>query len=156
MKTYKEYAPTEFDTKGLNADENDISDFVVLLGKNRDSDILAETNFDEALKILGGESETVQVHRFGHWACGWFELLLVAPERASEAEAIQDKIDSYPVLNEDKYYTACSEARDKFWNECSISARVDMCRDAGISIFSARLNYCPDRESGESVLESIY
>ena len=28
------------------------------------------------LRRLGGESTTVQVHRFNHWACGWFEIIL--------------------------------------------------------------------------------
>lgn len=155
MQTYREYSPTKFDVTGLNGDKNNISDFLVLLGRNRDSDILTEVNFEVALEILGGESDTVQVHRFGHWACGWFELLLVHPSREIEAQAIEDDIEHYPILDEDKYYLACEEARTEYWNECSISERVDMCRNAGISIFSARLNYCPDRSSGESLLESI-
>lgn len=157
MQTYKEYSPTEFDSKGLNADEHDISDFLVLLGKNRDSDILTEVNFDKALEMLGGESDTVQVHRFGHWACGWFELLLVHPSLKTKAEAIQQKLDNYPILDEDGYYMALTEARDKYWSECSMREKVDMCKQANISIFSARLPYCPDNErTGESLLENMY
>jgi len=156
MQTYKDYRPTKFDTAGLNADENDISDFLVVLGRNRDSSILEETNFEAALEMLGGESETVQIHRFGHWACGWFELLLIAPSLEAQGLEIERKIDSYPLLAEDAYYENCRTERDKYWSNCSLRERVAMCRESGISIFSARLDYCPDNErTGESLLESI-
>ena len=102
MQTYKEFAPTGFDPKGLNATENGIEDFLVVLSHSRDSGILEESNWETALTMLGGESTTVQVHRFGHWACGWFELILVDPnsEQAEIAQEITDSIESYPVLDE--------------------------------------------------------
>lgn len=69
MQKYKDYSPTGFDSRGLNADLYDIGEwFVAPIGRNRDSDLLAESNWDEAFRLLGGESEQVQVHRFGHWA----------------------------------------------------------------------------------------
>ena len=103
MQRYKDYAPTGFDSKGLSADEYDIGDFGVLLGRNRDSGILDESNWNAALRALGGESEDVQVYRFGHWACGWIEILLIRPDTAAWdiATEIESAISAYPVLDEE-------------------------------------------------------
>ena len=102
MVKYKDYSPTQFDRKGLNADKNDIGNFSVLLIHTRDSDAMEESNFRTALRMLGGESETVQIHRFGHWACGWFELLLITPDTPQHAiaESIEQSIENYPVLDD--------------------------------------------------------
>jgi hypothetical protein len=129
--------------------------YVVPQNKTRDANVLDESNFDCILKHLGGESDTVEVHRFGHWACGWYELILVHPSRKNEVEKIEKDLDNYPVFDEDHYSQACDEARDKFWAELSISDRVKMCQEAGISIFQARHDYCPCAGSGESLLDSI-
>lgn len=114
MQTYGEYAPTPFDTKGLALPDQ--SSWLVVIGRNRDSDCLAESNFDCALEMLGGESETVQVHRFGHWACGWLEIILIDPTSAAAEVAadIESSLADYPVLNEsdwsEREYNAYGEA----------------------------------------------
>src|SRR5689334_6542750 len=77
---------------------------VVPVSRNRDTGPMDESNFETALARLGGESETVQIHRFGHWACGWYELLLVDPSDATaraEAERIARDLERYPLLDED-------------------------------------------------------
>lgn len=82
MQQYRDWSPTSWDSAGLNADENDIGDYYVMpIMQTRDSEALERSNFAVALGRLGGESETVRVHRFRHWACGWFDLLLVHPEQ---------------------------------------------------------------------------
>lgn len=88
-----------------SADES-WQEFVVLsVYRNRDSNILDESNFECALDTLGGESDDVQVHRFGHWGCGWFELLLVNPNsnKIEDAYKIQTALQNYPVLDESDY-----------------------------------------------------
>lgn len=102
LQTYKEYAPTSFDARGLSPDRH--SWIVAPCGKSRDSKALECSNFAVALHKLGGESETLEVHRFGHWACGWFEIILVSPERRKEVEAIALCLDDYPVLDEMLWY----------------------------------------------------
>ena len=80
---------------------------VVVVGRNRDSEVLSESNFEAALHELGGESETVQIHRFGHWGCGWFELLTVDPNDKKAlriAYDIKQRLVDYPVLDEDNFY----------------------------------------------------
>ena len=79
-QTYKEYAPTAFDVKGLGLPER--ADWRVVGFRTRDTTERA-TRFNYTLKRRGGESETLEVHRFGHWACGWFEIILAAPRSES-------------------------------------------------------------------------
>lgn len=81
-------------------------DVVVVAGRNRDSDILEESNFEATLERLGGESKNVEVHRFGHWGCGWFELITVNPKATAKlriAYEIKAALESYPVLDESDF-----------------------------------------------------
>lgn len=99
MQRYKAYKPTGFDQAGLNLPDRQ-EWLVVPVGRNRDSAPYQESNFETALQLLGGESDTVEIHRFGHWACGWLEILLCAPEREADAQKIADRLDVYPILDE--------------------------------------------------------
>ena len=114
MQRYKEFRPTGFDCKGLALDDRQ-EWFVLPCGRNRDSGCLDESNFACALKSLGGESDDVEVHRFGHWACGWFEIIIVRPESAAEKEArdIEAALADYVVLDESDFsereYEAANE-----------------------------------------------
>ena len=102
MEPYTKFRPTGLDQPGLNADESGLKDFDVLLTQNRDSEAYERSNFRTAVKILGGEGENVQIDRFGHWACGWFETLSVRRDTAehSKAEDIERKLADYPILDE--------------------------------------------------------
>ena len=70
------------------------------ISQTRDSDALERSNFRVVLKDLGGESETLEVHRFGHWACGWYEIAIIAPERSGEANAWKRALNNYPVADD--------------------------------------------------------
>ncbi len=113
---YRDYAPTQYDTKGLALPDR--QDWLVVPhGLNRDSPLWQESNWHAALALLGGESETLEVHRFNHWACGWFEVMLLHPSR--EADLALVDVDDYPLLDEDdlsdrqwQAYTECFNARD--------------------------------------------
>lgn len=102
MKIYGEYAPTELDCFGLSLPDR--QDWLVApVSQTRDSEPLEESNFAVALDRLGGEGDNVEVHCFGHWACGWFEIILIRPGTPEERTGfeIEFKLDSYPVLDED-------------------------------------------------------
>ena len=103
MQRYADYAPTQFDAKGLLLPDK--QDWIVLMGRNRDSSHLDLSNFDQALEALGGEGDDVQVHRFGHWACGWIENIIYRPgsDAALLAEKIRERLAGYPVLNEQDF-----------------------------------------------------
>lgn len=104
-------------SKGLDSWNNytgpDMGDLVVVVGHNRDSDILTKSNFSVALDLLGGESDNVQVSRFGHWGSGWFELILVNPKSLKHlkiAYDIHNKLEEYPVLDDADYSERESES----------------------------------------------
>ncbi len=99
MQKYKDFSPTSFDHH-INFDDEREDWFVLGVSQNRDSEPLTRANFQSALEILGGESETVEVHRFGHWGPGWFELILLAPERVADGEEIENRLEDYPVLDD--------------------------------------------------------
>tara|TARA_Y100000114_G_scaffold156963_1_gene186291 strand:+ start:822 stop:1430 length:609 start_codon:yes stop_codon:yes gene_type:complete len=100
MQLYKDYAPAVGDRKGLGLPDR--QNWLVLLGKNRDSSLLEKSNFDVALEMLGGESDDVEVCRFGHWICGWIEIVIVNPESkaAKIADDIENQLEDYPALDE--------------------------------------------------------
>lgn len=96
-------APTAFDSPRNYAGQTDFPDMLCAYGKNRDSDILRVSNFNAFLSALGGEGENVAIIRIGHWACGWCEYIGVrqgSPE-AGIAEALQEKLEDHPILDED-------------------------------------------------------
>jgi hypothetical protein len=94
--------------------------WLVVMGWNRDSDILSESNCAAAIELLGGESETVQIFRFGHWACGWIEYLCVKAGSPSEAigDEICERLEAYPILDENDFSEREQEEADRVWQEC--------------------------------------
>ena len=107
MIKYKDYAPTGFDAKGLAGERNGISEFFVApVIKTRDADCLERANFDAFLKALGGESKSVQLHSFNHWACGYFDIILISPRAKAKlkiAEAIEAELANYPIVDEELF-----------------------------------------------------
>ena len=158
MELYKDFQPTGFDSRGLAGDRHNINNYLVLpCGRNRDSGDLDESNFHTALEILGGESDSVQVHRFGHWGCGWFELILVDSTDADKvaiAETIEATLSEYPVLDdsdfsEREYNSACD-----YWARASVRDRAEYLKLAGQNIFAARRDELPRDDNGR-LLELI-
>lgn len=105
MQKYSEFAPTGFDPRGSFLPEQ--GDWLVAPCKrNRDSKSLDLSNWDKQIERLGGEhSQRVQIHRFGHWACGWFEIVLINPrsKKAKIGAEIEKQLENYPVLDEDDF-----------------------------------------------------
>ena len=89
LQRYQEYQPTSLDSSDNYLGDNleDHQDwYVINIGLNRDSSLLDQSNFTcftQALKDIEPEGDHWQIHRFGHWACGWYEILILNPE-ASE------------------------------------------------------------------------
>lgn len=81
-------------------------EYYVFFGQNRDSDLLTQSNFISALKQIGGETETVQVIRQGHWACGWIELIMIHENdevSLMKADKIKKAYKNYPVVDESHF-----------------------------------------------------
>jgi hypothetical protein len=103
-------------SKGLDSWSNyggpNLGNLVVVIGQNRDSELLEESNFESALDMLGGKSKDVIVERFGHWGCGWFELILVNPKNKAKLQIAYDihkLLEQYPVLDDSDYSDRQSE-----------------------------------------------
>lgn len=138
MQKYCDFQPSAFDSRSnfmaFDADALESIEewFVLPCSRNRDSDCLSESNFAVALDMLGGESETVQVHRFGHWACGWYEIIVVKPETdaAKTAQEIEDSLDDYPVLDDEDFSEREQKEADRVWADCySVEERIEYIRN---------------------------
>ena len=140
MKTYRDWSPTTNDIRGLNLHDRQ-GWLVCPVIRTRDSGCLEESNWSAMLEVLGGESDTVEVHRFGHWANGWFEIILVDPSDlvsvnvATEAEST---LMDYPVLDEEDWSDRESRLADETWERASIRDRWDYLRGLGLSCLAAR------------------
>jgi len=82
------------------------NDYYVLLSHHRDSGLVEESNFQSALKMLNGESDTVKVIRSSHWLCGWIEMILIHKSDKVSVDKgfeIDKALDNYPILDEDAF-----------------------------------------------------
>lgn len=127
------YNPSGLDSRSnyLGDDLEEQADWGVLMCQTRDSDVLTESNWHVALTELGGESEDVQILRFGHWACGWLEYMVVNPDCSLYDRALElyEEIQDYPILDECDFSERESEAADQVWLDCfSNSERVEYIR----------------------------
>lgn len=95
------------------------ADWVVApCGRHRESDCLSESNFAVALKTLGGESDTVAVLRFGHWAVGWSEIIVAHPSHGAAVAEMTAALDGYPVLDDTDFSEREQQAADDVWKGC--------------------------------------
>jgi hypothetical protein len=131
-KVYK--TPSALDSGANYIGQTPDSHWLVLLGRNRDSDILTNTNWDVAIERLGGvDNENVYIESMGHWLCGWVEYLCVsenAPkELIDEAQEIEDSLESYPVLDDERLSEAEQTEADRLWKDWySPAERVEYIR----------------------------
>ena len=146
MKTYQGFVPSGFDSHihiyAHEEGEEDVNDWLVApVTRNRDSDVLEESNWAVVLSDLGGEGDNVQIHRFGHWACGWFEIVLVragSPE-AKSAEEWEAALEHYPIADENDLSEREHEAAYEIWTTCySVKERIDYIRRASKHEFEFR------------------
>ena len=151
MQLFSEYQPTVFDSKGSFLPDQQHW-FVFPCGLNRDSGPLEVSNFESGLRKMGGESDTVEIHRFGHWACGWFEIIIIDPEskQAIIAKELESAFMDYPVIDEENYSEKENAYVNEVWNDCfNLHEKIELCAKYGISIFSARYNYAPQDDNGD-------
>jgi len=118
VRTYSQHTPTQFDHH-LAIDTEDGSTredwLLVPVSRTRDSGCFDESNFAAALDMLGGESDTVEVHRFGHWGPGWYEIIIAHPSRVADVEAIAASLEGYPLLDDDDHSRREWEAQCEDW-----------------------------------------
>lgn len=92
----------------------------VLITRNRDSDILTNSNWECIIDEFSEESENVEVFSFGHWACGWWECLAVREntEEYKKALEIHKALEDYPVYDESHFSDREQEEANEIWMNC--------------------------------------
>lgn len=101
--------------------ENYIGDrypeYYVLAARSRYSDIQEQSNYDAALRMIGGLSDTVIVVHSTHWMVKWLDTLLVHQDDTAAvamAQSIVAKLKEYPYLDEDDYNERKAERRAEY------------------------------------------
>jgi hypothetical protein len=100
-------------------------DYYVLLSRHRDSGLVEESNFWSALKMLGGESDTVKVVRAKHWAVGWIEFILIHEsdkESVDKGNEIEESLNNYPILDEDAFDELVTEKETEMHDQIKYDA----------------------------------
>lgn len=91
------------------------------VGQSRDSSPLERSNFRSMLRMLGGESETVQVVRESHWAVGWVEWIANHQDDTkalSIADRVMGELENYPVIDDDDFSREEDEDCAATWESC--------------------------------------
>jgi len=156
LNTYDGHRPTPWD--GHVCSELDAF-YMAPISQNRDSDCLTRSNWivgtEEILKA--SQHEETEVHRFGHWACGWYEMLLIHPADLPAlrvAAAMAADLENYPVLSDEHLTELEYEEAAEYWQRCSVSDRVEILQRFGGNIFQARHDTLPDDPTG-SILNHL-
>ena len=145
--------------------------WLVFLGRNRDSDLLSNHNFDTAFERLSGvnselpddgtpwvdrdgviSGNTVEIVRESHWAVGWIEWIAIHPsntQAVAMAEEMARDLDAYPVLDEDRWSEKEHDAVEESWAALSVQDRLELIQRVGTcSILAARRPYLPSDDNG--------
>jgi hypothetical protein len=130
--------PTQFDRSVASVSrEPQFNSWFVVAFRSRDSKALEVSNFECALAILAPFNDDAKVLSFGHWACGWYETLVVNPdnkEACKEADDILRALADYPVIDDEHHSAKECEMEEcectccvKDWCDCElcVAARRD-------------------------------
>ncbi len=119
FQTYADFRPTAMDPSGLGLEDRQTW-IVVPVGCNRDSGPLERSNFRVAQTILKEAGANHEVHRFGHWGPGWFEIILVEPTEIGQKSVgdITRALADYPVLDDGDLCDEELEDRQSTWVNC--------------------------------------
>jgi hypothetical protein len=139
---YSEFAPTGFD-RHINIDDDDgdsREDWIVApVGIDRDTACaITLSNWQCCIDDLESSDIEYEIHRFGHWANGWFEILLIKPTERGAAWIYDTEraIADYPILDEMKLseleHDHESEAFDN-WAESELNGAIESALDIELS-----------------------
>lgn len=133
MKPYSQWSPTTFDTKALhirNATYADASWLVAPCMRTRDSDALERANWNyQARLLMDAEHDTYEVLGFNHWACGWFEIMVVKPSSKAHTVLVvmEERLHDYAVL--DEHMLSIEESEDE---ECEDNQDTEESRQSSV------------------------
>lgn len=140
------------------------------VGQSRDSDTGERSNWHaatSALATLDPDGLDHEIHRFGHWACGWVEEIATRPGSpcATLADTMRAQLADYPILNDDHHgaleHSEACEAWPQTWRDlradiepiiAGMLADADGSCDVGAidAFVSDRLNLVTDDQAWEA------
>jgi hypothetical protein len=85
--------------------------------------------------------DTVKIIRFGHWACGWIDTIMINPidtKAVEQADWINSELKKYPLFDDNDYSQKQTAYALDAWKWYSLRDKIDLCVKAGLSIFAAR------------------
>lgn len=147
LESYQSHRPTGFD-RHIRLSEQDTW-LIAPVSLLRDSNALEISNW-EVVTFDIREAETTgddcEIHRFGHWACGWYEIMLVRPgsKCAEVAAKWACALSDYPVASDEHHSEILLEEAGRTWSHMSITDRIAMCDRFDVTIFAARRDEIPD------------
>lgn len=133
MIPYRKFRPTAMDSAGLGCEDR--QDWLVApVIRTRDSGVLETSNWEVIRKDLEEHDtgEDMEIHRFGHWGPGWFEIILVRPDSkcARVAEEWEGALSDYPVASEEHLSQLENEEALKVWQNCyTVETRIKYIRN---------------------------
>lgn len=146
--------PTGFDS-AANYSGSDLSHYYQApVAITRDADTLAISNWavvTDAILKVAAHDET-EIHRMGHWACGWYEILVIHPSDAAALQCADEwacSLADYPVASEEHWSELQWNTAAEVWQSWGLRDRMEACERFGISIMAARRDEIPeDPQSG--------
>ena len=88
---------------------------VVEIEGNREDCLRAQSNFTVAMRILGEESDKVEICYFGGWSRPCNEIIIVHPDLHDKAQDIAGALADYPVLDDMHFSELEYEAAYEDW-----------------------------------------
>jgi hypothetical protein len=111
---YSGFKPTGFDNHIQIEDRENWH--IMPISINRDTEsCITLSNWQVCQDMMNKANIEYEVHNFGHWACGWFEILLVSPDSQDFVEEIENLLSQYPILNDDHHSNMEIEKDDQAW-----------------------------------------
>jgi hypothetical protein len=122
--------------------------YVFPISHTRDSGLLTNHNFNYCWNQLKKKARAgTGIYLFNHWACGWFELILINKNNSMAILLADDLIsdyDNYPLFAENEYQEKEYKYISEQWENADLSNRLDMLKSAhhnsNINIFGIRHN----------------
>jgi len=147
MITLNEYAKQARDFALFMDYDDERRQWLVCYSHYRDSDLLNDHNWN----VFVGSLESVanrydwEIIRFDSDLVGWVEHFLIRPgsEAQSICQELLDRLEDYPILDEDEYYQRRDDEAGKYWQDMSLRDRIDMLARNGENIFAARNDELP-------------
>lgn len=147
MQPYSQFRPTGFDPAGAFLWNEQRNWLVAPVTQTRDSDALDRSNFRVAVRELHTANcgDDWQIHRFGHWGPGWFEIILVRPDSlaAKLAAEWESSLSDYPILSEEDHSELEWEGACEAWTMLSTRERIAILSRHKLNIFAARRDEIP-------------